>query len=53
MTVNLTLPQPHLRELSKIGWDLRLHALKAGGPGSIPGWGTRSHIPRLRLSTAK
>ena len=24
---------------------LRLHAPKAGGPGSIPGQGTRSHMP--------
>ncbi|TEA32323.1 hypothetical protein DBR06_SOUSAS28210010, partial [Sousa chinensis] len=38
---------------------LRLHAPSAGGPGSIPGQGTRSHVqlrvrmPQLRsLSTA-
>ena len=26
---------------------LRLWALKAGGPGSIPGYGTRPHMPPL------
>ena len=28
---------------------LRLHAPNAGGPGSIPGGGTRSHMPQLRV----
>ncbi|TEA33613.1 hypothetical protein DBR06_SOUSAS3910181, partial [Sousa chinensis] len=28
---------------------LRLHAPKAGGLGSIPGQGTRSHMPQLRV----
>ena len=32
---------------------LRLCVLKAGGPGSIPGQGTRSHVPQLRPSAAK
>ncbi|TEA37608.1 hypothetical protein DBR06_SOUSAS5310035, partial [Sousa chinensis] len=27
---------------------LRLHAPNAGGPGSIPGWGPRSHMPQLK-----
>ncbi|TEA42194.1 hypothetical protein DBR06_SOUSAS6810117, partial [Sousa chinensis] len=27
---------------------LRLHAPNAGGPGSIPGQGTRSYMPQLR-----
>ncbi|TEA31306.1 hypothetical protein DBR06_SOUSAS710061, partial [Sousa chinensis] len=27
---------------------LRLHAPNAGGPGSIPGQGTRCHMPQLR-----
>ena len=31
-----------------IQW-LRLHASNAGGPSSIPGWGTRSHILQLKL----
>ena len=29
--------------------DLRLWAPNAGGPGLIPGRGTRSHIPQLRI----
>ena len=32
---------------------LRLCALNAGGPGLIPGQGTRSHMLQLRPSTAK
>ena len=28
---------------------LRLHAPSAGGPGSIPGRGTRSHMPQLKV----
>ena len=28
---------------------LRLHAANAGGPCSIPGQGTRSHMPQLRV----
>ena len=32
---------------------LRLHALNAGGPGSIPGQGTRPHMPQLRPGTAE
>ena len=27
---------------------LRLHTHNAGGPGPIPGHGTRSHMPQLR-----
>ena len=30
---------------------LRLHAPNAGGPGSIPGQGTRSHMPQRRSRT--
>ena len=30
---------------------LRLLAPKAGGPGSIPGWGMRSHMLQLRVHT--
>ena len=29
---------------------LRLHAPNAGGPGSIPGQGTRSHMPHLHVA---
>ncbi|TEA25426.1 hypothetical protein DBR06_SOUSAS11710014, partial [Sousa chinensis] len=32
---------------------LRLHAPKAGGQGSIPGQGTRSHMPQLRVHTSQ
>ena len=28
---------------------LRLHAPNAGSLGSIPGWGTRSHMPQLKI----
>ena len=28
---------------------LRLHAPNAGGLGSVPGQGTRSHVPELRV----
>ena len=32
---------------------LRLHAPNVGGLGSVPGQGTRSHIPQLRSSLVK
>ena len=32
---------------------LRLHAPSAGGPGLIPGQGTRSHMQQLRPDMAK
>ena len=32
---------------------LRLHAPNAGGPCSIPGLGTSSHMPQLRPNAAK
>ena len=35
---------------SLVQW-LRLHAPHAGGLGSIPGQGTRSHMPQLRVHT--
>ena len=28
---------------------LRLHTLNVGGPGSIPGQGTRYHMPQLKI----
>ena len=31
----------------EVQW-LRFHSPNAGGPGSIPGQGTGSHIPQLR-----
>ena len=35
-----------------IQW-LSLHAPNAGGLGSVPGQGTRSHMPQLRPEAAK
>ena len=35
-----------------IQW-LRLHVPNAGGLGSIPDWGTRSHMPQLRPGAIK
>ena len=35
---------------SLVQW-LRLRAPRAGGPGSTPGQGTRSHMPQLRVHT--
>ena len=29
------------------------NAPKAGGPGSIPAWGTRSHLPQLKMCMLK
>ena len=37
------------RGTSLVVWWLRLHAPRAGALGSIPGWGTRSHLPQLRV----
>ena len=36
---------------SVVQW-LRLHSPNAGGPGSIPGQGTRSHMPQLKIPHA-
>ena len=36
-----------------VAQGLRLCSPNAGGPGSIPGQGTRSHMPKLRLGTAR
>ena len=38
---------------SLVVWWLRLHAVSAEGPGSIPGQGTRSCIPQLRVPHAE
>ena len=48
----LTLHKPIkniLRGTSLVIQWLRLHAPNAGGPGSIPGQGTRYHMPQLRV----
>ena len=39
----------HGRTSLVVQW-LRLHALNAEGPGSIPGQGSRSHMPQLKDS---
>ena len=38
-------------ETSLVGQWLRLYIPNAGGPGSIPGQGTRSHMPQLKVCT--
>ena len=38
----------HLWTSLVVQW-VRLHAPNAGGPGLIPGQGTRSHMPQLRV----
>ena len=40
-------------ETSLVVQGLRLQAPNAGGLGSIPNQGAGSHMPQLRLSTAK
>ena len=39
--------------ISLVAQWLRLCALSAGGPGSIPGQGLRSHMPQRRPDAAK
>ncbi|TEA39266.1 hypothetical protein DBR06_SOUSAS7610111, partial [Sousa chinensis] len=34
---------------SLVAWWLRLHAPNAGSPSSIPGQGTRSPMPQLKI----
>ena len=43
-----TRPNSGLRTSLVVQW-LRLHAPNAGGLGSIPGQGTRSHMPQQRI----
>ena len=38
-------------ETSLVGQWLKLHIPNAAGPGSIPGQGTRSHMPQLNTCT--
>ena len=38
-----------LKRTSLVVQWLRFHAPNAGGPGLIPGQGTRSHMPQLRV----
>ena len=37
---------------SLVVWWLRLRAPEAGGPDSTLGWGTRSHMPQLKIPHA-
>ena len=48
---NKNFPKP-LRTSPVVRW-LRLQTPNAGGPGSIPGQGTRPHMPQLRPGTVK
>ena len=41
------------RKTSLVVQWLRLHTPRQGSLGSIPGEGTRSHVPQLRPGTAK
>ena len=41
------------RRTSLVVWWLRLHAFNAGGRGSIPGQGTRPHMPQLSPRAAR
>ena len=47
-TVQITLEENDLGTSLVVQW-LRLSAPNAGSPGSIPGQGTRSHMPQLRV----
>ena len=46
---------PYEREAgtSLVAQWLRLRAPNAGGPGSIPGQGTRAHVPQLKIPCAE
>ena len=41
------------RGTSLVAQWIRLCAPNAGGPGSIPGQGTRSHMPQLRVGMSQ
>ena len=45
--------QIEMSETSLMVQRLRLHTPNARGPGSIPGQGTRAHMPQVRSSTAQ
>ena len=46
------LQYSYLEKSLAVQW-LKLHAPNAGGPGSIPGQGTRSHMLQLRPGTVE
>ena len=52
MTAGLLLENRPFWDFSVVHW-LRLHAPSAGGLGSIPSQGARSHRPQLRPGAAK
>ena len=52
-TSNASVLSHHIKNhigTSLVAQWLRLHSLNAGGPGWIPGQGTRSHMPQLKVS---
>ena len=49
---HLAILKDHLRDFPVVQW-LTLHTVNAGGPGLIPGQGTRPHMLQLRLSAAR
>ena len=50
MVLRLYISNYRLGTSLAVQW-LRLHAPNAGSPGSIPGQGTRSYMPQLRVRT--
>ena len=47
-TISILLVKPQYLGTSLVVQGLRLHIPKRGDPSSIPGQGTRSHIPQLK-----
>ena len=45
----LTFPFLFIFWKEKLDHWIRFHATNAGNPGSIPSWGTRSHMPQLKI----
>ena len=51
--IRITTVQFKILGTSVVVQWLRLHALNAQDPGLIPGQGTRSHMPQLRVLMAQ
>ena len=51
--IRITTVQFKILGTSVVVQWLRLHALNEQDPGSIPGQGTRSHMPQLRVLMAQ
>ena len=49
---HLAILKDHLRDFPVVQW-LTLDTVNTGGPGSIPGQGTKPHMPQLRLGAAR